>query len=244
MWAGGVVKVIKGGVLKLSSSQFIANKAKYGGVLSVEQAEVYIEGNNTLFAMNIAKNFGGGIYSSQAILTISGIYIFRDNQAFAGGAINADTSSQINIYDEVTLAHNVANNTGGGLDLSHSILNCYEGSTLRVTGNRANHSGGGMHVTNSFVTIYHDRGAPIGSSVHFVNNIAQIGGGLSLETFAQLLVYKTGQVLFSNSRPVYFDSNSADKGQAIYVVDETYFDTCLNTYPNNKYYVLSSSIIL
>ena len=73
MWAGGVIKVIKGGVLKLSSSQFIANKARYGGVLLVEQAEVlqYIEGNNTLFAMNIAKNLGGGIYSSQAILKIS-----------------------------------------------------------------------------------------------------------------------------------------------------------------------------
>lgn len=32
----------------------------------------------------------------------------------------------------------------------------------------------------------------------------------------------------------YFDSISADLGQAIYVVDETNSDACLNTYPNNE----------
>ena len=154
---GGVVEVLQGGRLKVSSSQFVANEAAYGGVLSARRAEVYVEGNETLFAMNNAKILGGVIYSSQAMLILGGKCIFRDNQAIKGGAIDAEESSLIKVYNEVPLAHDIASDRGGGLYLSHSTLRYHdERSTLSVSANRANHSGGGMHMSNSlnFVTIY------------------------------------------------------------------------------------------
>ena len=233
---GGVAEVVQKGRLRVSSSQFISNKAGNGGTFYVLHSIVSIEGNNTLFSMNKARNFGGAVYCTlQSVLTLNGTCVFRDNEAHAGGAINAVESSRLNIYNEVTVRSNVASTIGGGLYLYHSMLNCLEGSIFVVLGNRANHSGGGIHAANSFIVIYHNRHSPVGSSVHFVNNAAYLGGGICLESSSQLRIIKTGGIPTGKIRQVYFDSNSADYGEAIYVIDETYFDVCLrNTYSNNE----------
>lgn len=65
-------------------------------------------------------------------------------------------------------------------------------------------------------------------SMHFVENTAQKGGGVCLESNSQIHVQKTG-ILYDKKTPnisIYFTSNIADFGHAIYVVDETYFDVC------------------
>ena len=160
---GGVVTLSQNSRLKIFSSQFINNKAKYGGALVAYNSTMSIEGNNTLFRMNKVTQFGGVVYMFQGVLNIlNGRSIFRENQAVGGGAIYSEEST-LNIYDEVTLVYNAANTSGGGLYLYHSMFNCWEGSTFNVTGNRANHRGGGIYASNSFITIYHDRQSYVGS---------------------------------------------------------------------------------
>ena len=258
---GGVLQLGLKSKLKVSSSHFIDNKAESGGVIHAYNSFISIEDNNT-FLMNNAKssggavyctfqstltfngtcifsdnqaNAGGAVYSSQCILKLYGTCIFRDNEANVGGAINAVESCRLDIHDELTVTSNIACTNGGGLYLYRSMLNCQEGSTFNVLGNRANQSGGGIHMANSFIIIYHDRNSRDGTFVHFINNVARLGGGICLESSAQLYIYKTGARSTSKIIPVYFDSNSADYGKAIYVIDETYFDVCsMNTYTNNE----------
>ena len=235
---GGVIASVTNCHLKVTSSRFVDNKADYGGVLfAINNLFAYFEGSDTLFSMNKATTFGGAVYSFQSVLTFNGTCIFKDNEANVGGAIYAAESNKFNIYKEVIVTSNIASTIGGGLYLYHSILNCHEESTFNILGNRANHSGGGIYVANSFIAIYHNRSSPVESSVHFVNNVAELGGGICFESSAQLRIYKSGAILAQSgkTRQVYFDSNSADYGKAIYVIDETYFDVCLkNTYSNNE----------
>ena len=233
---GGVLVSRGNSRLEVSSSLFIHNKAGSGGVLFAVNSFVYFEGNNT-FLMNNVTAFGGAIHSSQSVLILNGSCTFRDNEANAGGAINIVESSRLDVYNELNVTSNIASTNGGGLYLYRSKLNCHEESKFNVFGNRGNFAGGGIFVANSFINIYHNRSSPVGSSVHFVHNVAKFGGGICLESSAQLRIIKSGTILLSSGkiRQVYFDSNSADYGSAIMVADETYFDACLrHIFLNNE----------
>ena len=184
---GGVILLMQKGHVKLCSSQFIDNQAENGGVLYALNSDIDIEGNNTFLTSKVEK-FGGAVYSSQSVVKVSGSCIFRGNEANKGGAIYADKSTVLHIYNKITITSNVASTSGGGLYLYHSMLNCHEGSNMTVLGNRANHLGGGAYVANSYITIYYNRSSQVGSSVqlNFVNNRAKWGGGICLQSSAQL----------------------------------------------------------
>ena len=70
--------------------------------------------------------------------------------------------------------------------------------------------------------------------MHFIKNTAHKGGGICLESTSQIRVQKTGDFYPKKdvNISIYFTSNIADFGEAIYVVDETYFDVCARI-PNN-----------
>ena len=245
---GGVVSSVRNSHVNISSSQFFDNKAPSGGVSHAIKSVLCIEGNNTLFSMNKAINFGGVVKIFQSVLMLYGNCTFRDNQAIAGGAIYAEEST-LNFNGVLTLKSNVANITGGGLYLYHSTLDCKNDSTFNVVGNRANHTGGGIYATNSFITVYYNRFSRAGSFIHFVDNVAQMGGGICLESAAQLRIYKIGdEVTFSDhnneTRPVSFDSNSADIGNAIFVRDETYFDVCSRSVHSSSASVTSTECFI
>ena len=55
------------------------------------------------------------------------------------------TESEISVYDEMLVVSSVANNSGGGLYLYFTHLNCQHSSTLDVSWNKAANTGGGIH---------------------------------------------------------------------------------------------------
>ena len=229
---GGVIVSDDNCLVNISSSQFFDNEAESGGMFLAANTVLSIKGNNTIFSRNKAKKFGGVVKIFRSTLIIDENCTFTDNQAIAGGAVYTEEST-LNFNGEITFKSNVAKTSGGGLYLYHSTLNCNYKSTFNVLGNRANLTGGGIYATNSFITVNYNRYTQVGSFVHFINNVAKMGGGIYLESASQLRIYKTGEVVTSTDHnnetrpwPVSFDSNSANFGSAIYVRDETYFDVC------------------
>ena len=226
---GGVIAAQPYSYLNVTSSQFINNKAQSGGVLSALNTIVYINGSKTLFIRNQARDKGGVMSISRSELTFDGNCIFKSNLASNGGAIYA-TETIVSINSELSVISNVAKENGGGLYLYRSPLNCNYGSRVNVSSNRANFSGGGIYTGNSLITVFENRTSlrQNRSSVKFFGNSAQKGGGIYLMSASQLRIYKTGERLIdNNSKILYFDSNSAEYGEAIYVSDETYYDVCL-----------------
>ena len=226
---GGVIAAQPYSYLNVTSSQFINNKAQSGGVLSALNTIVYINGSKTLFIRNQARDKGGVMSISRSQLNFDGSCIFKSNVASNGGAICA-TETTVSINSELSVISNVAEENGGGLYLYRSPLNCNYGSRVNVSSNRANFSGGGIYTGNSLITVFENRTSlqQNRSSVKFFGNSAQKGGGIYLMSASQLRIYKTGERLIdNNSKILYFDSNSAEYGEAIYVSDETYYDVCL-----------------
>ena len=209
-------------------SQYVNNRAGTGGVLFVAISKVTLKSG--VFASNQATGSGGVLYTIQSETMFYGDCNLSDNFASSGGAIHATESTLTTIHDTLTVVFNRASISGGGLYLYHSNLNVQKRGLINITGNKANKTGGGIHAINSLITAYCSRlnSKPYQATINFADNMAKRGGGICLESAAQLRVQKIGDKYLSKiiNISMYFISNSADYGEHIYVVDETYFDVC------------------
>ena len=131
----------------------------------------------------------------------------------SGGAIFATESQLLFANGSGTIVGNKAvMYNGGGLYMILSELNT-KGYNLYFSENQANVKGGGIHAANSSITI---RG-----EIHLINNVADSGGGISLEKYAKL-IGKSG-----NNNTINLVSNRANHhGGALYVNDRTNPETC------------------
>ena len=137
------------------------------------------------------------------------------------------------MYNDITISRNTVSDSGGGIYLYRSELNCQDESTVEFLSNGAIERGGGIHAINSFITVFFNRSSfmdGLKSSVNFTNNTAQMGGGVYLETTAEIRIIKKGDYLddlnMDKMINVFFTKNSASQGGAIYVDDETNFEIC------------------
>ena len=220
--SGGAITMDQLSQLTVNGSQFTNNRAATGGALSAVRSKVALA--DSIFSNNQASGSGGAMYFLQSNVIFNGSCNLTDNFAVIGGAVYV-SESQLNLLAEITVMLNEANDTGGGLYIYRTNLNCHQLSTTMVSDNWAHNSGGGIHATNSLITVYCNR-RYMKTTIHFTNNTATKGGGIYLESASQLRVQKGDERYFNNNASIYFISNSADHGEAIYVVDETYFDVC------------------
>ena len=140
---------------------------------------------------------------------------------------------------EIIIANNFANDSGGGIYLYQSKLNCVHNCSFIE--NTANSAGGAIHAIAS--TVYANdvqRGiwtqllcstsqldetldmTPL-TIIIFSNNSAVIGGALSFESNSKL---------YGNEYMIKFKYNRADYGGAIYVNDHTTSSTCASKFYN------------
>ena len=184
---------------------------------------------------------GGAITLIQSNAFLDGTCEFQHNQAENGGAIYA-TESKLFVNSDVTIASNKATRNGGGVYLLNSELNCQRESTFVLLNNTAMHKGGGVHAISSTIKATSDvifnydsrRFGPVytGTRLKFIKNVAEKGGGLSLEANAKLYV----QIVGSFFNPLYeydrnatiFLENIANYGGAVYVDDDTNSGTCVS----------------
>ena len=219
----GVIIADRGSHLRLISSLFTNNSANTGGVLCGISTNIIVE--DCKFVSNHAKKHGGSIHIFQSQLTFGGNTTLKENLASVGGAVYSVQCS-LYAFNETKLLNNTANQSGGGIYLYRSQLNCQYSCTIYISGNRAKYNGGGIHAINSKLLINQNRTSAFQSCVHFVRNVAQKGGGVYLESLSVLYVEKIGFQYRNRANAIYFESNSAHFGEAIYVSDETYFDVC------------------
>ena len=243
----GVLSMDQSSHLDDDHSQFIYNKATTGGVMYAIRSGIVLQ--NSVLAYNQANERGGAIYilQSHTDITFLGQCNLTHNSADTGGAICAIESTIISLgyiyfqtlFSRLTVAFNMANYIGGGIYLHRSVLNSKVNSVTNISCNSANSSGGGIYAAaNSLIicTEYYRRMDtwPYQTLIFFTNNSAVKGGGLFLESAAQLRIQKVGDVTnlldAKLNFSIYFTSNTAEYGTAVYVADETYYDVCGNLY--------------
>ena len=191
--------------------------------------------NQQLQTTNDSSLQGGAIILVWSNLFLDGKCRLEHNYAENGGAI-LSIDSNLYVSGNVTVAHNMVSRNGGGVYLADSELICQDKSTFILLSNTAAHKGGGIHAISSSIKATSVlKPTQVDTAIlNFTNNIAEKGGGLSLDANAKLVVlkYEQGDILFgrtfmyNQSDTIIFSANSADYGGAVYVDDDTNSGTC------------------
>ena len=238
--SGGVASIDQSSNLHDSHGLFIHNRAhKAGGVLCAIRSGLML--NYSIFSFNHANENGGAIYILQSLPEVRfyGFCKLIHNSAGIGGAIYAIESTLSVLYDNnnivtLSISLNIANDSGGGIYLYRSSFIFHPHDRIvNISNNTAINNGGGIYAINSLITcteLYTGMEEwPHQNLLIFSYNNAHKGGGLYMESAAQLRVQKVRDYICAEetSRPsISFLSNSAQYGEAIYVADETYLDVC------------------
>ena len=230
---------------------FTHSTASVGAVISFFECEVNIRGDYAIVSNNTGSfvasrsyvlfmgytNFlnnqinaqdvdflGGAITLFLSVIHFDGSCNVSHNRAENGGAIHL-SESKVYVNGNLTVTHNSANESGGGIYLYNSEMNCSD-CTLQLSHNTAKSRGGGIHAIASTIKL-----CSVSNSVYwpstvtvvvFINNTAEEGGGLSMESNSKLYIFGD---FFSRMR-VHYEENSADYGAAMFVNDDTYTSTC------------------
>ena len=236
------------GVIIIARCRFIQNSVSdgIGGALLVSSSELIID--NCSFLQNVVlKAAGGAIAATQSSMHFRSTSDLFNNTASYGGAIYA-IDSTIDVNRNVMIMLNSAFVLGGGALLQYSKLTIQYNALLDVINNNASTKGGGIYSTNSRITVLLNRESDLdsikGSAISFTNNSAKFGGGIYLELASELFIDKIG--LFRNQSTTAkrcnfcFISNHASLGGAIYIADETNYETCSSTSRWSHYCFLQS----
>ena len=233
-------------LLTMKGSVVIANNVatKYATVY-VDECEVNIRGDHVILSNNTGSfvaydayvsfmgytNFlnnqinaqddnileGGAITLFLSDMHFDGSCHVSHNHAENGGAIRS-SESKVYVNGHLTVTHNSANESGGGIYLYNGEMNC-SGCSLQLSHNTAKSRGGGIHAIASTIKLRYVYSTVI---VLFINNTAEKGGGVSMESNSKL--YMLGH--FFSLMQVYYVGNSADYGAAMFVDDDTSTSTC------------------
>ena len=247
--SGGVVSLDQESHLLYDNhSLFIDNRATIGGaVYAVRSGLAFID---SVFSHNRATESGGALYILQSLedITFQGFCNLTYNSADTGGAIYIVESilslTDVNLlmssrFNRLTIAFNKASDSGGGVYLYHStFISVHLGSIASISSNNATNKGGGIYATNSLITCMEPfRRAetwPYQNLMIFANNSARQGGALYLKSATQLRILKTSTYLNPHKEKlntsIYFVSNIAQYGTAIFVDDESYSNVCDSGY--------------
>lgn len=124
---------------------FIDNSGSYllsNSIAAFKGHTVFYSSSELMKLYDTNQVRGGGaitLFKSE-INTITMAYNFAEN----GGALHVP-ESKVYIYGDMIIAHDSVNDTGGGIYLDMSELNCRGNSSLQLTWNTALTKGGGVH---------------------------------------------------------------------------------------------------
>ena len=218
-----------------SYSDNVGSVYVYNGEINIADSAKFINcTSSSLDKSNIDELEGGTItlFQSKIAFNCKGKCAFLENRAQVGGAIFA-SESIVHVYAQgLTIENNTALDSGGGIYLYRSELQCHSKSTLKLFRNSARKSGGGIHSSSSSIKV--DSlwtGLTYGGAlINFTENQARKGGGIHLDVNAKLYIQRgKWRVIFSNVPAIMFNKNLADFGGAVYVDDSTTSGTCSST---------------
>ena len=188
---------------------------------------------------------GGAVTLFHSNAFFNGNCSLRYNYAENGGGL-LSMESKIYVNGNLFITHNTANRNGGGVYLSSSELFCRQ--KIAFNNNLAGYKGGGIHAVSSSIKVVsesifnHHTMSYRDAGLNFTKNVAEMGGGLSLEANAKLYIlkYSTDHIkdlvynkylpwnmnLTHDYNAVVFTANNASYGGAMYVDDDTNSGTC------------------
>ena len=236
--AEGAVIHKTGGILEIGQSILTDNFAS-------NKSSLYLDNVTSTIAEGVTFiNNQGSLFVSSTQVQIIGAAAFINNLGDFGGAITAIQKSQVTLSttSTVTIRSNTATN-GGGIYLALSTLQVYH--PLELTDNRASEYGGGIYTSRSEIEFTSEQT----QTLEIINNIAPNGGAICAiesnihisETYVDFnsnrAITNGGAIYLGQNSKIYllknepdrgnlnvrldFTNNSAEKGSAIYVADNT-----------------------
>ena len=172
----------------------------------------------------ISRLEGGALtITFESTVTFNGRCSFISNHAKVGGGFII-TESEVYFNGESLIANNAASDTGGGIYLYQSELTCKKECNLLIHNNSAGMRGGGVHAFSSLIKVTNPQ-----STIKFIENRAEMGGGICLEMDTKIYILKTDA---NSTNAISFISNSAaTHGGAIHVIDGPHSCTSPNILP-------------
>ena len=187
--------------------KFIENTKHYtqgdGCAISATRSDIQFRSTARIEIRGNRARYGGGIFLFESQLNIScPVNITGNTATQSGGGIYAYRSDIFfqNVWDAMIIASNVAQKNGGGVALSSSTLNVYQG-TMIAYNNSAHQNGGAVYLEQrSIMYMYFTQ--PMYASIRkidvrvgvieVVSNSAQYGGGVFVDD------YTAGHLLCGN----------------------------------------------
>ena len=211
----------QGSLYTFNSHLTFINKAIFMNSSSVKM----IGDTNITGATSDSYKLEGGALSVLfgSVVIFSGVCEITNNRAIVGGGLFISESK---VYFErgSLITNNNALDSGGGIYLYNSEIDCNKECNLLIQNNSATTSGGGMHSIGSLLKVYIPQ-----SAIDFVENRAEMGGGIFLEMNSKIYVLETAQNSF---KAINFTANRAMiKGGAMYVRDGLHSCKSLSTLP-------------
>ena len=190
----------------------------FGGSVTISSCTLIRNKQPTQWTKIQKLQEGGAMTVFQSDLIFNGICELKNNEAEDGGAIKA-IESRIQVHGNVVLKSNIASKTGGGMYLFFSELTCEDNSTMRLISNSASSRGGGIHAIASSIKVK-ESSIRRHSTLQFVQNTAQKGGGLRIVRNSKLYIIKSQPEIAAHSKSITFTANSGEFGGAIYASDD------------------------
>ena len=216
----------KGNLYLYAATLIIAEEVNFlnnQGSLHVSSTQALI--NGVAVFMNNSGDFGGAITAiqqSRIIIKTASMVTISNNTATYGGGIYL-AQSTLQVYHPFKLTDNKASEYGGGIYAIQSEIkfssDTEQTQTVKIVNNTAALNGGGMCAIGSTIQISK-------SYVNFNSNRAKMNGGamyLGQNSKIQLQKTEPDYVRDDNNLNVRldFNNNSAGKGGAIYIADNT-----------------------
>ena len=237
----GAVIYTYGGIHEIGQTNITNNFASNKGTLVMNGVTLMIaEGVNFM-------NNRGSLYVSSSQVQINGTAVFMDNLGDIGGAITATQESQVifNTTCMVTISNNTAT-YGGGIYLAQSSLRVYH--PFELTDNKASEYGGGIYASRSVIEFKSEQtqtlqitnntalngGAlcAIASNIQITNSFVDFNSNTAIMNGGAMYLGQNSKIQLFKNKPDYlrddnlhvrldFTSNTAKKGGAIYVADNS-----------------------
>lgn len=213
---GGAIRVLRADSLYVTTSEFSANAvvtstnelAGGGAVHDVGSGSARF--SDTVFIGNSSTAQGGGLWSAESTVEISGGR-FEDNEARSGGAIYGSSNGELTTVNTILRGNDALNGNGGGIFWQEGDL-ILENATLEQ--NTAFSQGGGAFVSRTSGRIDNSK---------FFSNVANTGGGIAVLNGRSLVVRSVstgskaclGSDLSANAYCSEFRDNEAGLGGAV-----------------------------
>ena len=219
--SGGAIRAWQNTALSFTgTSNFINNSAGNGGAIYASDNMSLSFTGTSNFTSNSAFA-GGAIFAWQnTALSFTGTSNFINNSAYAGGAIFARQNTALSFTGTSNFINNSAYIDGGAIRAWQNTALSFTGTSNFI--NNSAYAGGAIFARQNTALSF------TGTSNFINNSAAVIGGGV--------LLYGSSTLSISSNTTVYWESNHAGSGGAIFVVDEycTTKDECFFQLPGQN----------